>query len=190
MNTYLHLLKINALILFSMLGLSFCANQAVPVKETSLMIVNTGTYPMLSPEVCYYNETDPNQCEPINREIKNIAAGTGQEFTIRAEQRVRLVLPFDHIQRSRGVTYRPNCHILIDWVPSQSKHYVASGQITANLTRPENGFNCASAIHETGVDGSNKQALKEHALTNIRYRVPRRGEKPANYVDNYNWENQ
>lgn len=183
-------------LLFITLAFNQCASELPAPKLTNITIHNTGTFPMHSPMACYYLSEDPKQCMVIDELTTSIAPGKSQNFAVKANQKVRLIFPFDFIHKGNGTVYRPNCHILADFFAYEEKHYIAEAQIIANLSKLENGFNCSLKMFEQSNNTSKtennesrkKIAMEENATKHIRYRVPRRGEVKPGYVSNYDWQ--
>jgi|GEM_PF-6496338 len=174
--------------------LSYCASSPPLQEYAQLTISNTGSYALPSPQICYYQQEDKKSCNAIDSTVKQIPPKKNAQFKIKANHRVRLVLPFDSMLRTRGVVYRPNCHILIDFVPYPEKKYYANGQIISNANRPENGFNCSSQLFEQASDvkesntaNNLKIEMKDSSKHTIRYRIPRKNDFPADYISNYLW---
>lgn len=169
--------------------ISQCANKQEDKQAYSeITISNTGSYAMHSPQACYYGENDPQHCMAIDESIKEITPGKNHTFRIRANERVRIVFPFDAIQRSAGVVYRPNCHILVDFFAYKEKRYHANAEIRSPRSAPEKGFNCEVKIFEQGVNLTQKTEMSDTLATEIRYRVPRQGEIREGYISNYHWQ--
>lgn len=174
----------------AMLGIlmSQCASKQESEQAYSdITLSNTGSYAMHSPLACYYGDNDPQHCVVIDESIEAINPGNSHTFKIKANQRIRLVFPFDAIQRSAGIVYRPNCHILLDFFAFKEKRYYANAEIRSPRSAPEKGFNCDVKVFEQGMDTSTKTEMTE-VLSKIRYRVPRQGETREGYISNYHWQ--
>jgi hypothetical protein len=175
-------------ILFLSITISQCASEPPVQIETKITVYNSGTISMQNPMACYYQETDIKKCTIIDSTVGKIASGQSQTFTIKANQKVRLIFPFDEIIKVSNVVYRPNCHILSDFFAFEEKNYFADAQIIANLSKPENGFNCALTMFEQNKSETSKALMDENATNHIRYRVPRKDEIKEGYISNYNWQ--
>ena len=172
----------------SALFLYQCANQTNTPDLTEITIFNTGSYEMLSPLACYYENTTLKECVVIDSTAKTIQPNSNYNFFIQANQKIRLVFPFDTIHKSLGVMYRPNCHILADFFSDKEKRYIAKAQITTNLSEPENGFNCGLEVFEQNLGETIQTNMNDNLTKHSRYRVPRSGEVIKGYISNYHWQ--
>ena len=169
--------------------LTSCASKPAPTPElTEITVYNTGTFPMRPPQVCYYQEHDPKTCTAIEMSTEKLFAGQNYNFFIKANQKIRIVFPFDETHRASGVMYRPNCHILVDFYAYKEKRYHAEAQIQSQYSDPKKGFNCGVKVFEENLGSSQRIEMNDTLTSKIRYRVPQKGEVREGYISNYNWQ--
>jgi len=170
----------------TLLLLSACSTSEPPAEQvlTQVSVKNSGVYTMHSPQRCYYQPTDEKVCSSTTKggEIKS---GMNESFFIRANEKVRIVLPYDFTERVAGNVYRTNCHILVELIPRVDIAYLIDAKIEASKGQPEKGFNCFVDVYEVHMEGNKKS---EEAVTHIRYRSLGAGESRDTYINDYFWE--
>lgn len=178
-------IQISRIILIGLsLALANCASK--PNKpQTQISVRNISTYEMQQPKVCYYDKNDAKVCQQMNtHDASKIRVKSEMASSIRAGEKIRIMVPYNIRHRMGSVMYNPNCHIITDFFPHEDLSYIAEAKIEAVDHNPDKGFNCELKMYKL-VDGQKLPA--ENVVTQYRYSIPRENEIPANYIDDYSW---